>query len=168
MIGVGGGGAGKHWRNGADHRGMADCAWLASLVCLIVALAQPRWGRSTSPPSPPGHDVVLLIDVSRSMAAEDAVPNRLAVAIESAESLVNALFEEPANRAAVVAFAGRGVLCYPLTENLGAVLDALHRLRPGLVRPGGTDLGAALDVALEAVDPQEHAQGRAIVVVLRW
>ena len=98
------------------------------------------------------------------MAAEDAVPNRLAVAIESAESLVNALFEEPSNRAAVVAFAGRGVLYYPLTENLGAVLDALHRLRPGLVRPGGTDLGAALDVALEAVDPQEHAQGRAIVV----
>ena len=98
------------------------------------------------------------------MAAEDAVPNRLAVAIESAESLVNALAEESANRAAVVAFAGRGVLYYPLTENLGAVLDALHRLRPGLVRPGGTDLGAALDVALEAIDPQEHAQGRAIVV----
>jgi len=137
---------------------------MASLACLIVALAQPRWGRSIAPPSPPGHDVVLLVDVSRSMAAEDAVPSRLAVAIESAESLVNALAREPANRAAVVAFAGRGVLRCPLTENLGAVLDALRRLRPGVVRPGGTDLGAALDVALEAVDPQEHAQGRAVVV----
>ena len=137
---------------------------MASLVCLIVALAQPRWGRSTSPPPPPGHDVVLLIDVSRSMAAEDAVPNRLAVAIESAESLVNALAPDLANRAAVVAFAGRGVLRCPLTENPRAVLDELHKLRPGEVRPGGTDLGAALGVALEAVDPQEHAQGRAIVV----
>ena len=67
------------------------------------------------------------------------------------------------NRAAVVAFAGRGVLRCPLTENLGAVIDALHRLRPGSVQPGGTDLGAALDAAIEvvAVDPQEHAQGRA-------
>ena len=80
------------------------------------------------------------------------MPNRLAVAVEAAESLVDALAREPANRAAVVAFAGRGVLRCPLTENLGAVLDALHRLRPGAVRPGGTDLGAALDAALEAVD----------------
>jgi Ca-activated chloride channel homolog len=137
---------------------------MASLACLVVALAQPRWGSSIAPPSPPGHDVVLVIDVSRSMAADDAVPNRLAVAIESAESLVNALAREPANRAAVVAFAGRGVQLCPLPGNLGAVLDALRRLRPGMVRPGETDLGAALDAALEAVDPQEHAEGRAVVV----
>jgi Ca-activated chloride channel family protein len=137
---------------------------MASLACLIVALAQPRWGRSIAPQSPPGHDVVLLVDVSRSMAAEDAVPNRLAVAIESAESLVNALAQEPASRAAVVAFAGRGVRVCPLTENFRAVLNVLRRLRPGVVRPGGTDLGAGLDTALDVIDPQEHAQGRAIVV----
>ena len=83
-----------------------------------------------------------------------------------AESLVRPLGQDASNRAAVVAFAGRGVLRCPLTENLGAVLDALHRLRPGSVQPGGTDLGAALDAAIEAVavDPQEHAQGRAIVI----
>ena len=107
-----------------------------------------------------------MIDVSRSMGAEDAVPNRLAVAIELAESLVKALGRDPSNRAAVVAFAGRGVLRCPLTENLGAVLDALHRLQPGSVQPGGTNLGAALDAAIDAVavDPQEHAQGRAVIV----
>jgi len=137
---------------------------VACLTCLIVALAQPRWGRLTAPPLPPGHDVVLTIDVSRSMGAEDAVPTRLAVAVEAAESLVNALAREPANRAAVVAFAGRGVLRCPLTENLGAVLDALHRLRPGAVRPGGTDLSAALDAAIEGVTTDEHAQGRAVVI----
>ena len=63
-----------------------------------------------------------------------------------------------------MAFAGRGVLRCPLTENLGAVLDALHRLRPGAVRPGGTDLGAALDEARQAFGPEEHAEGRAIVI----
>ena len=56
------------------------------------------------------------------------------------------------------------MLIYPLTENLGAVLDALHRLRPGSVRPGGTDLGDALDAAMSAVALEEHAQGRAFVV----
>ena len=137
---------------------------VGAIASLIVALAQPRWGRLAASPLPPGHDVVLVVDVSQSMAVEDAVPNRLAAAIEAAESLVNALAREPANRAAVVAFAGRGVLRCPLTENLGAVLDALHRLRPGAVRPGGTDLGAALDAAREAFDSLEHAEGRAIVV----
>ena len=92
------------------------------------------------------------------------MPNRFAVAVEAAEGLVNALGRKPANRVAVVAFAGRGLLRCPLTENLGAVIDTLHRLRPGSVRPGGTDLGAGLDAALEAFDTEEHAQGQAIVV----
>jgi Ca-activated chloride channel family protein len=138
--------------------------WLASVVCLIVALAQPRWGRLAGSAPPPGHDTILLVDVSRSMGVVDAVPNRLAVAVEAAEGLIGALSEGEADRAAVVAFAGRGVMSCPLTENLGAVLDALHRLRPGSVQPGGTDLGAGLDAALEAVDPQEHAEGQAIVI----
>jgi Ca-activated chloride channel family protein len=137
---------------------------LGCACCLIVALAQPRWGRLAAPALAPGHDVVLLIDVSRSMGAEDAVPSRLAVALESAESLVHALGHDEANRAAVVAFAGRGVLRCPLTENLGAVLAALHRLRPGGVQPGGTDLGAGLDAALDAVGTEEHAHGRAAVI----
>jgi Ca-activated chloride channel family protein len=156
----------RSWRALAQ-RGRAprdsSLALLGSVACLIVALAQPRWGRSGFPP-PPGHDVVLLVDTSRSMGAEDAVPNRLAVAVEAAESLVSALAPEPANRAGLVAFAGRGALLCPLTENLGAVVSALHRLQPGSVRPGGTDIGAALDAALDAVDPQVHAEGRTFVI----
>jgi Ca-activated chloride channel family protein len=137
---------------------------VVSIALVIVGLAQPRWGRLAAPPLPPGHDVVLLVDVSKSMGVLDAVPSRLAVAVEAAESLVNALASEPANRVAVVAFAGRGVIRCPLTENLGAVLDALHRLRPGVVRPGGTDLGAALEVGRDALGPEPHAAGRAIVI----
>jgi Ca-activated chloride channel family protein len=140
-------------------------ALVGSIACLIVALAQPRWGSGGSGTLPPGHDVVLIVDVSRSMAAQDAVPYRLAAAIEVAESLVRALAPKPTDRVGLVGFAGRGVLFCPLTENLGAVLDALHRLRPGAVRPGGTDLGAALDAAMDAVKLEEHAQGRAFVVL---
>ena len=51
--------------------------WLLAAAILIVALARPRWGRLDRPPLPPGHDVVLAIDVSRSMGAGDAVPDRL-------------------------------------------------------------------------------------------
>lgn len=137
---------------------------LVAAVSLVLAVSRPRFGAVVGPPLPPGHDIVLLIDTSRSMGVEDAAPNRLGVAIESAESLVNALLSEMASRAAVVAFAGRGVLRCPLTENLGAVIDVLHRLRVGTVQPGGTDLGAGLDAALEAFGEEEHAEGRSIVV----
>jgi Ca-activated chloride channel family protein len=117
------------------------------------------------PPPAPGHDVVFLVDVSRSMGVEDAVPDRLSVAVEYAIKLVDALWEGPANRAAVVAFAGRGVIQCPLTENLGVVVDDLRHLRPGMVQPGGTDLGAGLDAALEALGTDEHAEGQSIVVL---
>jgi Ca-activated chloride channel homolog len=133
-------------------------------VLLIVALTRPRFGPVAGPPRPPGHDVILQIDVSRSMGAEDAVPSRLAVAIEAAASLVDALADDPANRAAVVAFAGRGVVRYPLTENLGAVKDLVRRLQPGAVQPGGTDVGAGLDASIEALGQEEHSDGRAIVI----
>ncbi|MHB1560084.1 MAG: vWA domain-containing protein, partial [Isosphaeraceae bacterium] len=137
--------------------------WLLAIACLILAVAQPRWGRLGPAPAP-GHDVVLRVDVSRSMGAEDAVPSRMGVALEYAEKLVDALGTGPDNRAAVVAFAGRGLLRCPLTENLGAVKAALRRLRPGAVQPGGTDLAAGLDAALEALGTEGHAQGQSIVI----
>ncbi len=67
-----------------------DAVWLAALACLILALARPGWGRSAGEDEQAGRDVVLAIDTSRSMGCEDAVPDRLGVAIRSAESLVRA------------------------------------------------------------------------------
>ncbi len=102
------------------------------------------------------------------MAAEDAVPDRLGLAVEAAEALVRAIGQEPGGRVAVVAFAGRGVLRCPLTENLGAVVDSLHALRPGEVQPGGSDLRSALAAALDAFRPGEQPEpddGRSIVLI---
>jgi Ca-activated chloride channel homolog len=141
----------------------AGWSWLAAVACLFIALAQPRWGR-TAEPSPPGHDVVLVVDTSRSMAAEDATPNRLGRAVEEAENLVVALGRERGDRVAIVAFSGRGELRCPLTEHLGAARETLRELQPGDIEPGGTDLGAALTSALSAFDEESHTEGRTIVV----
>jgi Ca-activated chloride channel family protein len=145
--------------------GDGSWGWVAAIGMLVLALAQPRWGRDESSALPAGHDVVLLVDVSRSMGAEDAVPDRLGVAVEAAEGLLAALAGAPGDRAAVVAFAGRGVVRCPLTENLGAAADALRALRPGDVQPGGTDLAAALEAAVDAFGDEEHTEGRTVVVL---
>jgi Ca-activated chloride channel family protein len=108
--------------------------------------------------------VVLVVDTSRSMAAEDAVPSRLGAAVETAEGFVKALGRVAGHRAGVVAFEGRGAVRCPLTEDLGAVSEALRALRPGDVRPGGTDLGTALESALDLFDDQEPEGGWTIVL----
>ena len=145
-------GGGRGWR-------------LAAMFALVLSLAQPRWGRIPGTEPPPGHDVVILVDTSRSMAAQDALPDRLGAAVGSALSLVSALGEAEGDRAAVVAYAGRGVVKCPLTANLGAVADALRARRPGEVRPGGTDLAASLEEALDQFDDRVAAGGRSIVVL---
>jgi Ca-activated chloride channel family protein len=140
--------AGRAVRDGA-------WAWIGVIGLLIVAAAGPRWGESAER-SRGGPDVVLLIDVSRSMAAEDAVPNRLGLAVEAAGEVVQAAGRTPGGRVAVVAFAGRAVLRCPLTRNLGAVRDVLARLRPGEVQPGGTSLLAAINGAIDVFRGPGH------------
>ena len=151
---------------GQGGRPPGDGTWgrVAAVGSLLLALAQPRWGRLPGSELPPGHDVVFVVDVSRSMGAEDAPPDRLGAATRAAGSLLDALGREPGHRAAVVAFAGRGASRCPLTEDLGAAAEALEALKPGEIRPGGTDLGAGLEAALDAFDDREPADGRTIVL----
>ncbi len=156
-----------HWKalgQGGRPPGDGALGGMIATFLLIVALTQPRWGRDPESALPPGRDVVLLVDVSRSMGAEDAVPSRLGVAIESARGLIEAMAREEGDRVAVVAFAGAGVVRCGLTENLGAASEVVRRLRVGTVQPGGTDLGASLGVALGAFDDRDRAEGRMVVI----
>lgn len=123
--------------------------WLLMLALLLLALARPQGIPRSLNGLEPGQDVVFLVDVSLSMAATDAAPSRLGLALEAAEILLNALARSENSRAGVVAFAGRGVARCPLTSNLGAVASVLNSLQAGSVQPGGTDLGAALQAALD-------------------
>jgi Ca-activated chloride channel family protein len=108
--------------------------------------------------------VVLLIDVSQSMAAADADPDRATVARESALSLIKSMSRRVGDRAAVVAFATRGEIRCPMTENLGAVVDAVESSRPGTISPAGSDIAAGLERAIELLGPIEPAEGRSIVL----
>ena len=139
--------------------------WIAAIALLIGAAAGPTWGRFGGVSRGFGHDVVVAIDVSRSMGVEDAVPNRLAVAIRSARSLIGAIAQSKGSRVGLIAFAGRGVVRSPLTESLTGVDDALAALKPGGVKPGGTDLGSAIRAARDLFDDQPHPEGRTIVVL---
>jgi Ca-activated chloride channel family protein len=138
---------------------------LATVVLLGIALLGPQWGHTTeeAPPAK-GRDVLIVLDVSRSMLAEDVAPNRLARAKADVRDLVSGLEAAGGYRVGLIAFAERAALLCPLTfdyrcfeeELTRASLESL-RLRgdPGL--DDGTQIAAALRRVEQAIDKNNAA-----------
>ncbi len=134
------------------------------LACLIVGVAGPRWGREWGQSAASGRDVVVLLDVSRSMFADDVAPNRLGRARDALIDLVeNGLRERGGHRVALIVFAARPKVVCPLTQDYDHVAEALKTMslhQPPIEvlpeKPGdsGTRLGLALQAAVQAHDPR--------------
>jgi Ca-activated chloride channel family protein len=139
-----------------------DATLLLALGLVGVGLLGPRGGwRSALVPSR-GVDLVLLVDVSRSMDARDVAPSRLARAQRAGAAILAGLGAE--DRAALAIFAGRGVLLTPLTPDRDALRELLASLTSDLLRPGGSHLADGVLRALEAFEPASE-RPRAILVL---
>lgn len=123
--------------------------WAAALAFLFLALARPQWGSFEETVRSTGLDILLAVDVSNSMLAEDFVPNRL----KKTKHFIRTLAERvPGDRLGVVAFAGSAHLISPLTTDHNYVLETVENLGPETVSNQGTDIGAALETAARALD----------------
>jgi Ca-activated chloride channel family protein len=139
----------------------AAFALLASAL-LVAALAGPRWGRQFQEVHRRGSDVIVAVDVSLSMMAEDVKPNRL----DRAKAELGLLIDElEGDRVGLVAFAGEAFLQCPLTLDYGAAKTLLDLIAPDLIPKPGTSLVAAIDTALGALPPA-RASGDAALVLL--
>lgn len=107
----------------------------------LVALAGPRGGRARVTQETRSLSMVLAVDISRSMLAEDTRPNRLQRAIREARRLVQ---DSDGDRVGLIAFAGRSYILAPLTVDGSAVELHLDGLDPDLASEGGTSLAAVL------------------------
>lgn len=113
---------------------------LAVASC-VTALARPQWGSAAEEFDRSGRDVVFLLDVSKSMLADDLAPNRLERAklwIEDTLGVVEG------DRVSLVAFAGTSSVRCPLTHDYGFFRFALRGITTGSVSRGGTNIGDAL------------------------
>jgi Ca-activated chloride channel family protein len=116
--------------------------YFVAIAAMIVALARPE---ATVPSLQNSGTIILVIDVSGSMAAEDVRPNRMEATKEAARDFVN---KQPSGvKIGVVAFSDYAALVAPPTGEHKPVLDALARLRP----QRSTNIGAGLQVALDAI-----------------
>jgi len=122
------------------------CLVLAA-ACLILALARPQWGFDWQEIKQRGLDIVVAVDTSKSMLAEDIPPNRLARAkLAALELMQRAKFD----RLGLVAFAGTAFLQCPLTIDDTAFRQSLEVLDVNTIPQGGTALAAAIEAALTA------------------
>lgn len=117
-----------------------------ALTTGLIALAGPRFGTQVEQVVPRGSDLYVLIDVSRSMLADDVVPSRLERAKADVSSLVNRLTGE---RIGLIAFAGKAVVKCPLTTDYDSFRRALMELDPNSAPRGGTAIGDAIRKAVE-------------------
>ena len=141
----------------ATHRGLLALGLLAGLAACV----HPTWGGDTPELEPRGADVVVCLDVSRSMLARDVAPTRLGRAQAELRALAA---RARGDRLALVAFAGEAQLLVPLTPDLRSLATLADLADPSSVRRGGTDLGAALEAALAALEGRPADTASVIVL----
>ena len=111
---------------------------------------QPQWGAGGQELPLRGRDLIVLLDVSHSMLAEDVAPNRLAQAKTAARSLAEAVQREGGHRLGLLTFAGRADVQCPLTRDYGLFLKRLEDATPDGVARRGTSIGEAVRQAVRA------------------
>ena len=118
---------------------------VAAVVCLFLTLAQPQWGFDWEETKQRGRDIIVGIDTSRSMLAQDLAPNRLARAKLAALDLMRLARYD---RLGLVAFAGTAFLQCPLTLDDEAFRQSVNTLEVGIIPQGGTALAEAIQAVL--------------------
>ena len=124
-----------------------------ALVAIVIGMANPRKPGTMSNVNRKGVDVIIAMDVSNSMLAQDIKPNRL----ERARQFVYALMEELKNdRIGLVLFAGRAYMQMPLTLDHGAARMYVQTAGPSVVPTQGTVIGEALRISNTAFNSKER------------
>jgi Ca-activated chloride channel homolog len=152
-------GAGELWRFPLRRLLLVGLA----AASLGVAAAGPRWGSRIELAETQSLNMVLALDVSRSMLAEDVAPNRLEAMRIFARRLTREL---QGDRIGLVAFSGRAYVLTPMTID-GSALDLyLDALDPEIVSQGGSALSAAIAQATDLVRAREQVGGDRVVVLV--
>src|SRR4051812_27580634 len=136
--------------------------WLCAGVALaIVAVARPQWGRIEEPVFDQSREILLAIDLSRSMQAQDVKPSRL----DRAKLLIQSLLEKLAGeRVGLVVFSGTAFLQSPLSADYEILREFLPALNPEFLPEGGTNYGALLETSLQAFGASSSADRFLIIL----
>jgi Ca-activated chloride channel family protein len=120
---------------------------LIGFISLLIALLQPQWGKKDEQVSQQGRDILIAVDISRSMLCSDEKPNRLEFAKQKIKKI---LYNLKCDRVGLIVFAGDAVMQCPLTVDYAAFFMFLDNLDVSTISSGTTSLDGALHAALDA------------------
>ena len=132
---------------------------MLALICLVVALARPQKRNDEQMVTGEGVDIVLCMDVSGSMLAQDLSPNRLEAAKNVAASFVD---NRPTDRIGLVIFSGESFTLTPITTDKNVLKTQIFAIRSGLLEDG-TAIGSGLATS---VDRLRSSKSKSKVVIL--
>jgi len=133
---------------------------ILALVSIIIALVRPQWDFENRTLDKKGMDILFIIDVSKSMDAQDIMPSRLLRAIIQISAFMDEL---DTDHIGIISFAGVAKLECPLTDDYDAIRIVLQGLSTNSAERPGTNIGSALSLALQAF--QGASQTNSIVLV---
>lgn len=134
---------------------------LAAFIAIVLGAANLQMGSKMEKITRKGVDVVIALDVSKSMLAEDVQPSRL----DRAKQLVNRLLDKMTNdRVGLIVFAGSAYLQMPLTVDYSAARMYLGSVNPGMLPTQGTALDKAIEKSADAFSKKERGH-KAIIII---
>ncbi|MBR7065549.1 MAG: VWA domain-containing protein [Prevotella sp.] len=137
--------------------------WLltAALTLIIIMLARPQMGTRISRDKRQGIEAIICMDISNSMLATDVVPSRLAKSKLLVENMVDKFVND---KVGLIVYAGDAFVQLPITSDYVSAKMFMHSINPSLIASQGTDIAAAINLAMLSFTPDEKA-GKAIIVI---
>lgn len=145
----------------AKRRHLKFLITLFAAAMLIIAFARPQMGMTVDNEKKQGIEVVIALDISNSMLAEDVPPNRL----ECAKQLISSAIDRMDNdKVGIIVFAGDAFCQLPITSDNISANMFLDAISPSLITRQGTAIGQAINLATKSFT-QKEGVGRAIIVI---
>ena len=132
-----------------------------SVVFIILTLAQPQIGTKLEQVKREGVDIIIALDVSLSMQAEDIQPNRLAKAKHEITKFIDKL---EGDRVGLIAFAGEAFMQCPLTLDYSAAEMFLNIMDSDIIPTSGTNISDAISIAMKAFEQKERKHKVLLVI----
>jgi len=134
--------------------------WIA-IGLAVVLLARPQFGSKMETIRRSGAEVIIALDISNSMLAQDIQPNRL----ERAKRIISRLVDELENdKVGMIVFAGDAFIQLPITSDYISAKMFLESIDPSLITKQGTAIAAAINLGVRSFTPQEDV-GRTIIII---
>ena len=132
-----------------------------ALAAIIFAIAGPRYGEKLKEQKRKGVELIIALDISNSMLAEDIKPNRLENAKRAIWQLTNELDND---KIGLITFAGNSYIQVPITADYAVTRLMVSAVTPDMIEKQGTAIGSAIDLALNSFGPNED-ESKVLVII---